>query len=389
MHICFVCNEFPPAPHGGTGSSYHDLALGLVQAGHNVTVVGVYAAEATAALASVPCLAALRIVRLKGFPTWLPHQMGMICNRWQLKQWLVRDHRQHPFDLIEASDYGGWLCSGGPTGVATVTRIRGSNLFFDQELGRRGNRFEHRLERQGIVRARHLGAVSRYAATRTLAYCGQSERNCTVLYNAVDTKLFAPAVEDCNERGLVVFVNSLNPKKGIEQLLDAMNLVFRKHSHARLAVVGPDTQKADGGRSYASKLRGRVIPEFRDRVEFTGRQNRQTGVVSYLQRAQVCCLPSHMETFGIAAVEAMAVGKPTIYSRTGPGPEVIEDGVSGLLCDPFDPEDIATKICTLLENPTLAAKLGQGARARVIARFNKKDWVSRNLDYYRQSLEHC
>ena len=83
----------------------------------------------------------------------------------------------------------------------------------------------------------------------------------------------------------------------------------------------------------------------------------------------------------------MAVGKPTIYSRTGPGPEVIEDGVSGLLCDPFDPEDIAAKICALLDNQVLAAQLGQGARARVLARFNKKDWIGRNLAYYSRCLE--
>ena len=94
-----------------------------------------------------------------------------------------------------------------------------------------------------------------------------------------------------------------------------------------------------------------------------------------------------METFGIAPVEAMSVGKPTIFSRTGPGPEIIEDGVSGLLCDPRDPKDIATKLDAILDNSQLAADLGRRARERVLKQFNKKDWIPRNLEYYRRCLD--
>ena len=76
----------------------------------------------------------------------------------------------------------------------------------------------------------------------------------------------------------------------------------------------------------------------------TGRMSRDDGVPDYLRKANVCCYPSHMETFGIAAVEAMSVGKPTIFSRHGPGPEITDEGVSGLLCDPHCTADIAAKI---------------------------------------------
>jgi glycosyltransferase involved in cell wall biosynthesis len=387
MHLGIVCDEFPPAPHGGTGSSYRDLACGMAEAGHKVTVVGVYRRAILDALPPDKATANLNIQRMRESHALLGWKFQMLSSRRRLRRWLAREHQRQPFDVVEASDYGGWLPFGGPPGVTTVVRMRGSNLFFDHELKRSGDAFEHDLERRTVLHATALGAVSRYAARQTLGLCGQASRPVTVIYNAVDTELFSPSASVPSEPGLVVFVNSLNPKKGIEQLVDAMNVVCAKHANARLAVIGQDTQRPNEKRSYVEQLRERVRPEFRMRVEFTGRLDRQTGVINYLRRANVCCLPSHMETFGIAAVEAMAVGKATIYSRTGPGPEVVEDGISGLLCDPFDAGDIAQKIMRLLEDPALVGRLGQGARARVLAMFNKKDWIGRNVDYYHQCLE--
>lgn len=384
MHLCIVCNEFPPAAHGGTGSSYHDLARGMVETGHQVTVVGYHRPEALKKIPADKPLPGLRVVRLPLAADWLPYPFRMRYHRWQLKRWLVAEHRRSKFDLIESSDYGGWLPYGGPKDVPVVVRIRGSNLFFDHELNRYGDPLEHQMERYTVRRATHLGAVSSYAAKSTLDLCGCPERACTVIYNGVNTDLFAPSEKIPTEPGLMVFANTINPKKGIEQLLDAMNLVGVRHPEARLVIIGMDTQKAKDGRTYVDRLRDRVKPEFRDRVVFTGRLAREGGLLEYLQSAHLCCYPSHMETFGIAPVEAMSVGKPTIYSRTGPGPEVVEDGVSGLLCDPRDPADIATKINSILENPTLAETLGRNGRARVLAVFEKRTWVKRNVEFFEQ-----
>ena len=387
LHICFICDEYPPALHGGTGSSYRDLAEGLTAAGHRVTIVGVYSPERLKLRQPVDeTINGVRVVRLPSGPKWLGHRVGTLWNRYKLRRWLAQAHAQSLLDLIEASDYAGWLRFGGPRNVSTIVRIRGSNLFFDTELGRGGDAFEHRLEREALARAKCIAAVSRYAARRTLELCGLSDRECTVIYNAVDTAIFAPVKGVEIEAGLIVFVNSINPRKGIEQLMDAMNVVCGSHSEARLVAIGHDARKGGNQGDYVGKLLERVRPEYRGRVTFTGRLERNTGVLDYLRKAHVCCYPSHMETFGIAAVEAMAVGKPTVFSRTGPGPEIIEDGVSGLLCDPHDPADIASKILRILENLPLAAALGKNARCRVVQMFDKRDWVKRNLEFYENVL---
>jgi glycosyltransferase involved in cell wall biosynthesis len=382
VHVAIICCEYPPAPHGGTGSSYRDLAEGLVSVGHAATVVGVYPAKLLKhGQATDENINGLRVVRLPAAPGWLRYRLGALWDRFKLRRWLAREHAKTPFDLVETSDYAGWLRFGGPRGVPTVMRIRGSNLFFDTELQRAGDAFEHGLERTALARADHIASVSRYAAQRTLEICGLAQRPCSVIPNAVDTAMFSQAAQPATEPGLIIFVNSINPKKGIEQLIGAMNIVCRAHPTARLVVIGEDTQKSSEGRSYVEQLTAQVSPEFRSRVVFTGRLPRAE-IIPWLRRAHVCCYPSHMETFGIAVIEAMAVGKPVIFSRTGPGPELIEDGVSGLLCDPYSAADIAAKIQAILENPQFADTLGQSARRRVEQTFDKRDWVRRNLEFY-------
>ena len=378
MHIAIVCEEYPPAPHGGTGASYRDLAEGLVLAGHKATVVGISATQPLAQRVEEETKG-VRIIRLPRAHPRLGTRLGAWWERWKVRSVLAQEHARSPFDVVEGSDYHGWLAHGGVKGIPSIVRIRGSNLFFDAELNRKPSLFEHKLERAALTRATHLAAVSRYAADRTLALCGLSHRECRILPNGVDVERFSPSDDVAVEKELVVFVSVINPKKGIEELIIAANEILPKRPAARFVAIGHDTQSRTG--AYIAALIEKVNPEVRDRFHFTGRMNREE-VVPWLRRAAVCCYPSHMETFGIAALEAMSVGRPTIFSKLGPGPEVVEDGVSGLLCDPRDTKDIARCITTLFDDTQLAQRLGTAARARVLAGFDRRDWVRRNVEFF-------
>jgi glycosyltransferase involved in cell wall biosynthesis len=89
-----------------------------------------------------------------------------------------------------------------------------------------------------------------------------------------------------------------------------------------------------------------------------------------------------METFGIAALEAMSVGRPTIFTRLGPGPELIQDRETGLLCDPRDTADLARVLSQLLDDREAAEALGRRGRARVLSGFDKRDWIARNVAFF-------
>ena len=382
MHIAIICEEYPPAPHGGTGASYRDLAEGLVLAGHKATVIGVSTTQPLSARVD-EAQKGVRIIRLPRARPRLGTRLGGSWERWTLRRVLSAEHVRTPFDVVEASDYNGWLSQGAIPSIPSVVRIRGSNLFFDSELKRKPSVFEHRHERAALERATHLGAVSRYAAERTLALCSLSGRACAILPNGVDVVRFSPPEVSRMEKGLVVFVNSLNPKKGIEELIDAMNEILPARPESRLVVIGADTQSKSG--DYLAALKNRVSPDVRSRVEFTGRLGRDE-IIPWLQRAAVACYPSHMETFGIAPLEAMSVGCPTIFSKLGPGPEVVEDDASGLLCDPRDAKDIERCINRILDDDALAARLSATARQRVLEKFDSRDWVRRNVDFYQSCI---
>lgn len=303
-------------------------------------------------------------------------------NRTRLTTKIRKLHESDSFSVIECPDFQGWLSNGALPRAPLVVRIHGSNLFFDRELNRPPSARDHAMEIKTLQRATELSAVSRYAGLRTLELAGIQNRQFSLIYPAVDTGYFAPGSPGAIEPGLVLFVNSLNPKKGIEQLIDAMNVVFTRDSSARLAVIGGSPGASN---SYRVELENRVRPEFRHRVEFAGRIPREE-VLHWLQRASICCYPSHMETFGIAVVEAMSAGKPVIYTTKGPGPEVVEHNVSGLLCDPMNVDSLASSILKLLADPSHARALGEKARERAAALFNRDKWIQANLEYYRQCL---
>ena len=106
---------------------------------------------------------------------------------------------------------------------------------------------------------------------------------------------------------------------------------------------------------------------MRQRIVFKGPVEHDA-LPEVLARAHVCVYPSHMEAQGIVNLEAMAMGKAVVSSHTGPGPEIVQDGVSGLLCNPHDPASIANRIITLMKDHELRRRIGEEARRWVVAR---------------------
>jgi glycosyltransferase involved in cell wall biosynthesis len=89
-----------------------------------------------------------------------------------------------------------------------------------------------------------------------------------------------------------------------------------------------------------------------------------------------------METQGLVAPEAMAMNKLVIFSECGPGPETVEDKVTGLLCNPYDPIDIAKQINWTLDNKEESRKIAQKGRAFVLSNFEINKITQDNIDFY-------
>ena len=132
-------------------------------------------------------------------------------------------------------------------------------------------------------------------------------------------------------------------------------------------------------------------PSVASRVTWKGRVARST-LPDALRRASVCVYPSHIEAMPIGWLEGLATGKAVVASKTGPGPEIIDDGVTGLLCDPADPASIADKVIRLLKDSAERRRLGAAARKLCVERYSLPALTERNIRYYESLLakrKHC
>jgi glycosyltransferase involved in cell wall biosynthesis len=107
----------------------------------------------------------------------------------------------------------------------------------------------------------------------------------------------------------------------------------------------------------------------------------------WYERAAVVCCPSRREGYGVVAREAMAHGRPVVATAVGGLVDAVEDGVTGLLVPPRDPDALRAALERLLADPDLRSRLGSAARERARERFSREAATTSALDAYRAALD--
>lgn len=124
---------------------------------------------------------------------------------------------------------------------------------------------------------------------------------------------------------------------------------------------------------------------IRDQVTFAGWLEGDAKLASY-RTAQIFCLPSHYEAFGIAALEAMFAGLPVVGTRVGGFADLVEHGRSGLLVAPSNPAELANALRALLDDAALAAGMGKHGRHRAFEHFSSDAIVEGYVDVYWRTM---
>ena len=216
----------------------------------------------------------------------------------------------------------------------------------------------------------HLIAVSR-AIVRKLEDEGRIGSPISLIYNGVDLTRYREPEVCCTlqaEYGIapgspiVGVVARLEVEKGHPTLLEAWPRVLASVPDAHLLVVGEGSQRE----ALESQARGLGLLGARPAVTFTGRRDDVPAVTAALD---VAVLPSYREAQGLSILEAMALARPVVASAVGGIPEMIEDGQTGLLVPPRDPDRLADAIARLLSDHPYADTLGKAGRDLVEERF--------------------
>lgn len=163
-------------------------------------------------------------------------------------------------------------------------------------------------------------------------------------------------------RRYIVALGKIENRKGLDVLLRAFARLRPRHDGLALVLVGNAGDASESLRSLTRELALSDDVFFFDAVP-------NTRIGWFLARADVVCLPSRSETFGIVLLEAGAFRRPVVATRVGGIPEVIENGTSGLLVEPDEPEALAVAIERVLTDRSLANALGERLFERVESEF--------------------
>ena len=196
--------------------------------------------------------------------------------------------------------------------------------------------------------------------------------------------LAAPAPTTSPEAGgaVIGLVGRISPWKGQDVFLRAAARVLQRYPHTRFQIIGAALFTE---REYESTLQGLCAElGIEHAVEFTGFvQN----VPERIARLDILVHASTTgEPFGQVIVEGMAASKPVVATNGGGVPEIVQDGVTGILVPMKDPDAMAEAILTLLDAPEAAQRMGQLGRERVLERFTIQRTCHMLEDIYRQVL---
>ena len=160
-------------------------------------------------------------------------------------------------------------------------------------------------------------------------------------------------------RPLVGIVATLRPEKAIDVLIKAADELRSDFPDIAVLVVGSGTDISPGERG---RLEGLIAElDLSAHVKLLGGRSDVPDILDILDVAVLC---SSHEASPLAVMEYMEAAKPVVATRVGGIPDMVEDGVTGLLVPPNDPEALAQGIATLLRDPDRAAKLGEAGRER-------------------------
>ncbi len=279
------------------------------------------------------------------------------------------------------------------TGRCVIYRCEGITPYFLPILGRRVSRVFMAIEKMAMRSADAIVVASNIVKKQLVNYVDVDEEKVFVVPYGVDFERFSRSsdiVNDGSERCqfdkgddfVIVCVGRLTREKGIDYLIEAFS-GLKNRGRARLMIIGEGALE-DELKGYA-KQKG-----IADRVVFTGKVDSPE---EYFARADVHVLMSRYETFGLAHLEAMASGLPTIsWASRFPdslvaSSEIIVDGKTGYCIEPYRVDELRRVLDEMIENREMTRELGLRAREYVRERYSWDKTAERYLDIMKNVMK--
>jgi len=375
MNLVFLSPEYATWAPGGVGTFLQTFGRTLIENQHSVIILGVGVEEEEVIAEDL----GVQLIRLPKNNSALPN---FLYNRKVINAKLKELHAQTPIDIIESAELGLAIISKKHP-AKKVIRLHGGHHFFSEAEKRGINWRKGKLEKKSFSKADGFIAVSNYVKAHTAKYLSYHCKPVEIINYPINTTLKVPQIEVSPNH--ILFAGTICEKKGVRQLIEGFHLLRKKYPNMILDLFGRDWFFPNG-QSYITMLKETYSEEYFQQVYFHGAVSRDVLDEKYAT-ARFCIFPSHMETQGLVSLEAMLLKKPVIFSEYGPGPETIIHQETGLLCDVYDPKDIAEKMEWIIEHPEEAKQLGEAAEKVVRKKYDKQTILTKNIAFYKSLID--
>ena len=379
MRIVVITPEYPPSDRsGGIGTHSETVAPALARRGHDVCVL-------TRGAPGVEERDGVRIERLDH--RWVPNRPA--AHLLDLRTISAAARRFGP-DVVQAPEWeaeGWWVARFGH--VPLVTRLA-TPTYLLEELNRPPSDVRARLVR-GLERDQTRRSAAVYAPTKAILErvggdWGLDPSRMTQIPNPV-------SIAEIEQAGrgeppfplparFLVFLGRIEPRKGVEELAEALPRVLGANPGVEALLIGPDPG-VEGG-ALTERLRRSVEP-VADRIRFVGELPREQAL-AVVARAEIAVFPSVWESFGYVALEAMALGVPVVASRTGGLAELVEDSRTGWLVPPGDADALGEALLARFAAGEGNRPVAEAAREEA-RRYDVDTVIDLIIDLYERAAE--
>jgi glycosyltransferase involved in cell wall biosynthesis len=240
-----------------------------------------------------------------------------------------------------------------------------------------------RMEQSFIRGARAIVSPSRFLADETARRYGIARQHILVMPNPVDTSFFVPEAESRGSTMTILFVGWHTELKGVDVLAEAIPRVLQSCPNARFVLIGGDPP--NNRISLKEQLTKTLEKQIRlGQVRFRAFTDDRHDLAALYQASALCVVPSRFDNFPYVCLEAMSCGRAVVASRVGGIPEVVDDGITGLLVKPGDADALAQGIATILADPARCRRMGEAGRKKVLEECEAAKIAIKNVATYQR-----
>ncbi|HAG69382.1 MAG TPA: hypothetical protein DCL38_05355 [Lachnospiraceae bacterium] len=256
-------------------------------------------------------------------------------------------------DVVVSSEYnytsilaGSWCRANGVPYISWSDGTR----FSERSIG-----LLQKLSRKYIIKGSRAFIASSTRTKENQIYLGADEGRIHISELAVDISRYEGSGKEYREDGPLLFVGSLIKRKGLDLLLDALSLIKDRSFKLEVVGKGPDEEEL---KALCRELK------LEDRVTFRGFVD-EAALTELYEKSSLFILPTREDCFGLVTLEAMCCALPVITSKYADGSyDLVEDGKTGRITDPYDKEGFAAVIAELMDDPGKRREMGAAGKKK-------------------------